>query len=158
MIYVFDTSSFRELFRHFYQSRFPTLWDLFSTLVNEGQIISVREVLNEVKAKQGERDLLYTWSKSNRQLFLEPTEDEIGYVKTIMNHNHFRHIIPQKSILSGKPVADPFLAAKAKSINGILITQELLKPNGAKLPNVCDYLEAQWTNLEGFMEKENWVF
>ena len=46
----------------------------------------------------------------------------------------------QQERLKGKPVADPFVIAKAK------------------IPNVCNHFGILCINLDGFMEKENWTF
>jgi len=71
---------------------------------------------------------------------------------------HFQAMIRKKERLKGKPVADPFVIAKAK-ISGVwVVTQEKLKENAAQIPNVCKHFEIPCINLEGFMEKENWTF
>ena len=48
MKYVFDSDSLINLFRHYYPERFPTLWEKFDALVSGGELISVREVYNEI--------------------------------------------------------------------------------------------------------------
>ena len=35
---------------------------------------------------------------------------------------------------------------------------EWLKPNAVKIPNICDHFKTPFLDLEGFMEKEGWVF
>ncbi|MDI6752342.1 MAG: DUF4411 family protein, partial [bacterium] len=59
--------------------------------------------------------------------------------------------------LQGKPVADPFVIAKAKILNGCVITQELKKPNAATIPNVCEYFNTsgRYKSVEGLV-RENW--
>lgn len=157
MKYVFDTNSFMELFEHFYESRFPTLWQYFNELISESRIISVREVFNEINSHQKESRLV-EWSKINSQLFEQPTDDEIKYIQYIFQQPRFQMIVEKKKILTGKPVADPFIVVKAKVMNGIVVTQERYKENGAKVPNVCEFLEVPYTDLEGFMEREKWKF
>ena len=44
MKYVFDTSPFISLFKNFYPSTFVTLWKKFDALIDEGEIVSTREV------------------------------------------------------------------------------------------------------------------
>jgi len=39
-MYVFDTSPLSLLFRNFYRSRFPTLWEKFDELIVEKRIVS----------------------------------------------------------------------------------------------------------------------
>ena len=61
-------------------------------------------------------------------------------------------------MLQGFPVADPFVVAKAKEIGGCVISQEKYKEKGVQIPNVCEFLNVECTDLEGFMEKEAWYF
>jgi Domain of unknown function (DUF4411) len=49
MIYVVDTSSFRELERY-YKDIFPTFWELFQSEVDSGDVVSVPEVWRELEA------------------------------------------------------------------------------------------------------------
>ncbi|WP_094545731.1 DUF4411 family protein [Petroclostridium xylanilyticum] len=79
-------------------------------------------------------------------------------VQDIFKVEHFQVIISGKNLLSGKPVADPFVIAKAKIIDGTVITNEANKPNGAKIPNICERFNVKCINLEQFMEVEGWSF
>jgi hypothetical protein len=155
--YIFDTSAFRTLFKNYYESRFPTLWRDFAVLVNEGNIQSVREVANEINSYP-ERDRLMEWQKENNGIFSIPTQEEQKIVQQIFRITHFNQLVSKRVILSGRPCADPFLIAKAKISNYYLVTQEEYKENGAKIPNVCKHFDVKCTNLEGFMELENWNF
>lgn len=155
MIYVFDSSALISLFNNFYPSRFPSLWEKFDLLVNERNIISVREVYNEIK-KRGDR--LSEWAKGEKNFFQQPSPEELAFVTEIFNIPHFQSLIHQKERLQGKPVADPLVIAKAKTLNGSVITQEANRRNAARIPNVCNHFSLDCTNLEGFMERENWTF
>jgi hypothetical protein len=55
-------------------------------------------------------------------------------------------------------VADPFVVAAAKFKNGTAVTQEKLKPNAAKILNVCNYFGIPYVDLEGFMVAQGWKF
>jgi len=57
-MYVFDTNCFIVLFNHFYLDRFPSLWERFDNLILDGDIISVREVYNEIVAYANENSRL----------------------------------------------------------------------------------------------------
>lgn len=35
---------------------------------------------------------------------------------------------------------------------------EQLKPNAAKIPNICQHFKVPCVDLEDFMEQEDWVF
>ncbi len=155
MIYVFDSSSLIHLFRYYYLERFPTLWENFDNLATNGSIISVREVQKEI---EGQEDRLSEWSKNRPDFFSFPTSDEFDFVSKIFEVKHFQSLIRKKEQYQGKPVADPFVIAKAKLIEGCVVTQESSKPNAAKIPNVCDHFDISCVSVEKFMENENWTF
>ncbi len=156
MKYVFDSDSLINLFRHYYTERFPTLWEKFNTLVSEGELTSVREVFNEIGSSE---DPLGTWAKEQKNvLFLESTVEELKFVAQIFQVQHFQAMIRKQERLKGKPVADPFVIARAKISEAFVVTQEKKTENAAKIPNVCDHFGIRWTNLEGFMKEENWTF
>jgi len=156
MRYVFDSDSLINLFRHYYPKRFPTLWEQFDALVSGGELISVREVFNEIGSTE---DSLGTWAKEQKNiLFLETTVEEFKFVAKIFQVRHFQAMIRKQERLKGKPVADPFVIARAKILNACVVTQENKTENAAKIPNVCEHFGIPCINLEGFMEKENWTF
>jgi Domain of unknown function (DUF4411) len=156
MSYVFDSNSLIDLFKHYYPGRFPTLWDNFDALVSRGRLVSVREVFNEIGSSE---DPLGIWAKEQKNiLFLESTVEELKFVVEIFQVQHFQAMIRKKERLKGKPVADPFVIARAKILGACVVTQEKNTDNAAKIPNACDHFGIPCTNLEGFMEKENWTF
>lgn len=155
MKYVFDSGPLIDLFRHYYPQRFPTLWENFGTVIGEGRISSVSEVLKEL---EGHEDALANWGKSNRHLFYAPQPEELDFVTTIFEVEHFQGLVKKKERLQGKPVADPFVIAKAMISGGCVVTTEKLKPNSAQIPNVCAHFKIECVNLEGFMEIEGWKF
>ncbi len=156
MKYVFDSDSLINLFRHYYPERFPTLWEKFDALVSARELMSVREVFNEIGSGE---DLLSFWAKEQKNiLFLESTPEELQFLGEIFQVRHFQAMIRKQEILKGKPVADPFVIARAKILSACVVTQEKNTENAAKIPNVCKYFGIPCINLERFMEKEKWVF
>jgi len=156
MIYVFDSSPLIDLFKHYYPDCFPSLWENFDALILEQRIISVREVRNELERWN---DRLSDWVKNHRELFLTPTYDELNFVTEIFKETHFQSLVRQKTITQGKPVADPFVIAKAQALEeGCVVTQEIYKPGSAQIPNVCEHFDTPCMNLEAFMKNEKWRF
>jgi hypothetical protein len=155
MIYVFDSDTLIDLFRHYYLERFPTLWQNFDNLVSNSKIISVSEVGKELEDYE---DRLSEWVKNHREFFHTPTSAEFDFVADIFKIAHFQTMVRKKERLQGKPVADPFVIAKAKISEGWVVTQEKLKENAAQIPNVCKHFGIPCINLEEFMEKEGWQF
>jgi Domain of unknown function (DUF4411) len=157
VIYVFDTSSFSVL-KHYYPERFPSLWTGIEELMEAGQLISTREVLNELERLDTAEPLL-VWAKDHREIFAIPTNEETEFVVRIFQVSHFQTLINQKSMLVGNPVADPFvIAAAATKDEGAVVTEERFKENAAKIPNVCQHFGIRCMNLEEFMTRQNWNF
>ncbi len=155
MIYAFDSDALITLFSNYYLTRFPSLWKKFEESIIEGKIVSVREVFNEI---EGYSSRLSEWAKENRDFFQRPSPEELVFVADIFKIPHFQSLVRKKARLQGKPVADPFVIAKSKVLEGCVITQESKKPNAARIPNVCEYFNIDCLNLEGFMEREDWTF
>ena len=69
-MYVFDTSPLSTLFKNYYRGRFPTLWDRFDALVDDGRIISTREVSRE--CTDGPVETLRVWAVDQQNFFHVP--------------------------------------------------------------------------------------
>jgi hypothetical protein len=155
-MYVFDTSPFSALFKSYYPKRFPTLWGHFDALVAAGSIVSTREVLREIE--DGPLQTLRDWSAIHQHLFPTPSAKEAGAVAELFKVGHFQQNIEQQKLLKGGRNADPFVVARAMAEGGVVVTMELEKPNGAKIPNICRHFGVGCMTLENFMEKEGWQF
>ncbi len=156
MIYVFDTSAFIVL-KNFYPATFATLWNQIDSLVANGTIVSVREVFNELH-NYNDADFIQDWAKQNKSVFAKPSNAELLVVQQILANPHFQVLISNKAILKGTPVADPFVVAAAKIKGATVVTQEGMKPNAAKIPNVCQKFGVLCIDLEIFMKHQDWNF
>jgi len=155
MIYVFDTNSLSEL-NAYYPHIFKAFWTQFDAMVASGDVISTREVRPEVE--RSGKDNIVAWIKAHASVFTMPTGPETAFVAQIFAIPHFQALIGQKALLRGTPVAYPFLSACAHVRSGTVVTQEKLKPNAAKIPNVCAHFQIPCIDLEGFMRAQNWSF
>lgn len=156
MSYVFDNSPLSVLFKNFYRKRFPSLWKRFDELVADGSITSTREVLREIE--DGATVSLRDWADKHPQLFTTPTAAEGAFIAQIYGVAHFQQNIELQKILKGGRNADPFVVAKAHVEGGAVVTMELLKPNGVKIPNICQHFGVRCLTLQDFMEAEGWTF
>lgn len=156
MSYVFDNSPLSTLFKNFYRNRFPSLWVRFDDLIANGQIVSTREVMREIE--DGATESLRDWAAQHQELFATPTAAEGAFVTQIYAIPHFQQNIEQQKILKGGRNADPFVVAKAAVEQGTVVTMELLRPNAAKIPNICSHFNIRCLSLEEFMEREGWQF
>lgn len=155
-MYVFDTSPLVALFDNFYRSRFPSLWEKFDQLVADGRIVSTREVMREVA--DGPVDTLRVWAAGQNDFFHIPTAAEGAFVGEIYAVAHFQQNFEQRKLLKGGRNADPFVVAKARVEGKAVVTLEQLKPNGTKIPNICQRFNIDCLSLETFMEREGWRF
>lgn len=156
MNYVFDTGAFIVL-KSYYPGTFTTLWGRIDKLAGNGTIVSVREVFNELH-NYNDVDFIQDWANLHKSVFAKPSNEELLVVQQILANPHFQTLISAKAILKGSPVADPFVVAAGKIKNATVVTQESLKPNAAKVPNVCHSLKVSCINLETFMTQQGWKF
>jgi len=156
MLYVFDTSSIR-VFENYYPSHFPSFWTGFDQLVSNGGVISVREVRNELDY-QITTPWLRDWIDNHKAMFVTPTPADTDFVRNIFTVNRFQALVGQKQRLKGMPVADPWVVACAAITNGCVVTQETLKPNAARIPNVCEHFGVACADLERFLAEQKWKF
>lgn len=155
-MYVFDTSPLSALFKSYYRGRFPTLWERFDQLVADGAIVSTREVARELE--DASTDSLREWAELQKTIFATPTAAEGAFVGQIYGVPHFQQNIEQRKLLKGGKNADSFVVAKAATDGLTVVTMELLKPNGTKIPNICLHFGVPCLTLEEFMEAEGWEF
>jgi hypothetical protein len=156
MSYVFDNSPLSVLFQNYYRKTFRTLWERFDGLVADGRLVSTREVLREIE--DGARQNLLDWARGHAKLFETPTGAEGEFVGQIFSVAHFQSNIEQQKLLKGGRIADPFVIAKAAVAGRTVVTMEALKPNAAKIPNICKHFDVRCLTLEDFMAAEKWEF
>lgn len=156
MPYVFDTSAF-IIIGHYYPEQFPTFWKRFDAAVDSGEIVSVRETLNELSTKAS-RPWLADWVKQHSSIFKVPGAEETEFVRKIFQMPHFQMLVSGKARLAGKPAADPFVIAAAKVLGGAVVSEETKKANAARIPNVCEHFGISCLTVEGFLAEKGWRF
>jgi len=157
MIYVFDNNSLSNILNHYYTERFPSFWEKYDKIVEAVNLLSVREVRNELTLKFDD-DKIDRLAKMNDKFFTSPTPEELSFITQIYSVKHFQQNLDKKKILSGGFFADPFVIAKAWKEQGTVVTEEDKKPNAAKIPNICDHFGIHCINLEGFLTEMDWKF
>jgi Domain of unknown function (DUF4411) len=153
--YVFDTNSLSEL-NAYYPDIFKAFWARLNALVAAEEVISTREVRAELE--NSGREHVIKWAKAHNAMFTTPSAAETEFVGRIFSVAHFRALIGQKAQQRGTPVADPFVIACARVKSGSVVSQEKLKPNAAKIPNVCAHFKIPCIDLEEFMREQGWSF
>lgn len=156
MIYVVDTNTVR-VWGNYYPASFPSFWNHLEDLVTAGRLMSVREVYNELDA-QNTSDHVAEWIETHRDLFKVPTTQEMQQVSAILAIPHFQPIVGQRAIVRGSPVADPWIVAKAAAVQGCVVTEEAYKPNGVRIPNICERFDVSCMNWAGVLKTEGWRY
>jgi hypothetical protein len=156
MIYLFDTNALGVL-KNFYPDTFPQFWEDFELAVAAGEILSVEEVRNE-SAQRIDSLHITAWIEANKGLFGGPTEDEMAMVAEIFAVPHFQQLVSQDVLLRGGYVADPWLIARARGLGGTVVTEEKMRPQAAKIPNVCEHFRVPWCSVQGFLKAKGWKY
>ncbi len=110
---VFDTSAFVNGRRdHYPVETFPSVWDFVAEAMEDGRIITPREVLNELKAKDDET---CRWAKERTGCFVEPSAEVQRQAGEILA------MLPNPGVRDG---ADPFVVAEARVRSFVVVTYE----------------------------------
>jgi len=128
MIYIVDTCIFRNIFSHIYRSVIPEIWDSLEEMLYSGKIVSVKEVYMELELQFSKDGKVLPWLKNYKSSFKSATNNEATVVSQIYANRNFQNGVREKNIINGRPVADAFLVAKAKVVNGIVVTREDYNP------------------------------
>lgn len=153
MKYIVDTNVFRTLFRYYYKDITPELFNNLDSMINDGKILSVKEVYHELENQHKKDSDFMNAIKAYKNIFQEPTnEEEIETLKQIYHKRNYQNNISEKNLLNGNPVADAFLVAKAKCENGILVTAGKFSPNAARIPNICEEFKIKYISFEEFLK------
>ena len=155
-LYVFDTNSL-SVFGNYYPTNFPSFWTEFDGLASSGGAHSCWEVRKELE-RLNRFEHLNDWADNHMKVFPKPTGSEMAFVAEIFKIEHFRQLIGKRQQLIGTPVADPFVVARGAILGACIVTEERLKPNAAKIPNVCQHFSVAYTDVEGFLNAMGWRF
>jgi hypothetical protein len=155
-MYIFDTSSFIVL-GHYFPEVFTSLWEGFDGCVDDGCVLSCREVFRELDNGVSSNHLR-EWLDGNKAVFLEPTVEELAAVASFFKNSQYRNLVRNRQILNGTPVADPFIIASAQARAATVVTQESFKANGARIPTLCKDLNIECIDLQKFMLDQGWKF
>ncbi len=139
-MYLLDTNVFIEAQNRYYAHDIcPGFWSWLDHGMEMGTLASVTSVYDELAGKD---DFLANWVQQRKKSnwFLEITDSNtqqsfteiVGYVESVQ-----RYTRPHKDLFLGK--ADPWLIAKARTNNLVVITQEVFHSDTTKvkIPNVC---------------------
>lgn len=113
MTFVFDTSAYLSGWRHHYPpATFPRVWQLIEASLEDGRVLSPREVYNELVRKD---DDVARWAKRGIQRFVYPTA-EVQRLAGVIYRS-----FPNPGVRND---ADPWVIAEAKAKRLTVVTYE----------------------------------
>ena len=150
--YVFDSNIFINLQRRQPIDVYPSVWSSIGELMEEGIIVSSREVYDEIMV--GGDDLV-KWAKSYKDYFLPSSVPVQQEVRNILS--------TYRGLVEGgkkKNSADPFVIALAIIEECKVVTEEVPTRNmlSPKIPDVCTNYEIDCIDFVGFAREENFTF
>jgi hypothetical protein len=155
--FIIDNNIFSSSLRKYDIDQYPCIYQPWSESMEKRIIISVHEVYKELEQRfhrdgSHNNSKEWAWISKHRQAFeIISSEESIILLNLFNNNNKFCEGIKERNFILGNPEADAILVAKAKSLNGIIVTNESnKKPNSEKIPNICVSLGVPYINIDDF--------
>lgn len=154
MIYVIDTNIIRTLLTYYPKKgrRYTEVWEKIDEKIRTGEYISTDECYNELSKQLSDQTEQFDWIRNHKKMFKNPDDRESTIIRGLLLKPKMRETIHQKNILENRPSADVYVVAKAKALDGTVVTSEKAKPNSAQLPNLCEELGVPCISYDDFME------
>lgn len=143
MNYLIDSNIFIQAQREYYCLDIcPGFWDFLGRRLISGELASIQHVYKELTNTPD--DDVAIWVKDYKQHFStvddEVTQKNFSAIVNYVNEEYSRRRNNNPHIAGFLSVADPWLIAKAKTLQATLVTHEVRAPGGhrPKIPDVCD--------------------
>lgn len=158
--YIIDTSSLIQLNKHNPMDIYPGVWKKVEGLVRKNRLLAPKEVYYEISRKD---DILFEWSKNQKDMFIEPTNQQIEIVKEILNK------YPAIIRLDRKYDADSWVIAIAiekmrskqstlTEIKRVVVTEEKIRGNRIRIPYICEHFNVESIDILEMFRMEGWRF
>lgn len=160
MLYLLDSNIFIEAKNRYYGMDFcPAFWDFLDRQIELQTIISTKNVFDELSTWDDE---LSDWIKDREDSgFFLPIDDKETQEEFIKISNYVVSFgYTSDAVSTFLDVADPWIIAKAKTLEAILICHEKSSPQAKKIkiPNVCDYFGVKYESTFEMLRNLNAKF
>jgi len=152
-VYCVDSSTLMNFEDKFPRDIFVGLWDDLSQLIEEGRLVSHREVYDEIQQGSG---FLTGWAKEHRHIFMDHTAEQAALIG---------QIVDQFPALSGAGKTTPFeadawLIAQSICQDRVLtvVTDESPKPQKRRIPVACKTFGVPCINGYDLLREEKWQY
>lgn len=129
---------------------------MFDELVALRRVTSIEHILNEIERRDKKNGEL-EWAREHSDLFPVLSHNDSLFLSEIYNEPRFRHVVSIERRDAQAP-ADPYLIARAKTVEGMVITQERTRGNRVRIPSICKYFDIKCGTLDDLMAAEGWSF
>ncbi len=149
MKYLLDANTFIEAKNRYYNMTVcPGYWDWIEREFANGQVASVENVGDELL---NGNDELRDWAASHKALFLPVSEEETqgAFAEIAAHAAELATDMKPGALEEFLGGADPWLIAKARVQDAVVVTHEQFNPQAKKkilIPNVCRQFEVRWMN------------
>ena len=155
MIYILDTNIIRKLLFHFPKKGklFEEVWASLEAGIEAEIYISVDECFNELSGQFSKDNDAFKWINERKRMFKNPDGAETLIIRELFKDPKMRESIHTKNILSNRPSADIYIAAKAKQLvrEKKAISSVWYKPDLAGNPKRLFYVAAaQYRHFEKY--------
>ncbi len=149
MNYLLDANTLIEAKNRYYQmSICPGYWDWVLQAHQAGQVASIHSVRDELRRGNDE---LAQWAKDHAPLFLDESDEatQLTFAQVaqhVASTAQSNEAGAMDEFLSG---ADPWLIAKAITMNATVVTHEQLNLAARRkflIPNVCRHFGVPWVD------------
>lgn len=162
-IYIIDANIFMQAARSYYSFDIAQrFWDSLVDYANDGKLISVDKVFQEIKAGR-EDDPLLLWSKDYFIEYFDTTQIAPivqAYADLICWAGNSDYSQAAKDEFMEDDNADAWIIAYAKANNGIVVTFEKTSSKKSKIPipHVCDEFQIEYCDTFEMLESLKFTF
>lgn len=149
-MFIIDANSLMLLKRHYSTNVFVSLWSNICQFIDNGKLISLKEVQNELTKEDKE-----FWTKihnKNDNFFIDPQDKETDCLSQLEGFKVY-----DEEWSEGESMSDPLLICFGLANNYIVLTEENQRSE-MRIPYVCRELGVECLNLSQFFEYNEWKF
>lgn len=147
-VYIIDTCSLVAMSETYPKDVFPGVWEKVDGLIDQGAILSVEDVYEELSSKDDE---VFQWAKLRGSIFKGlGSSIQNSAIEILQTHANLLDLKNNKSS------ADPFLIATARVHGGVVVTEEDFSGgiHKSKIPDVCRDYKVECINLLEMLRRE----
>lgn len=147
--YLLDANTFIQAKNTYYHMDVcPGYWRWIEIQAQAGEVCSIDSIRDELL---NGNDVLKEWAKERKEVFLSVSDDatQQAFAEIAAHAAEIAKLMKPGVLNEFLAGADPWLIAKAKSSNAIVVTHEIGNPQIKRkilIPNVCDHFKVPYLN------------